>query len=347
MLIKKQPFEPCPTGTYAELKGWIRAQGLLEKQPGFLNRRILVTLGLLAASLTLLFLSDSLWFQLPNAALMAFTFGQIGFIVHDTGHRQAYRSQARNNLIGVLHANLLLGMSFGWWVGKHNRHHANPNQHDLDPDIGMPIFAFTEEDALAKRGFYRFMVRYQALFLFPLLFLEAWSLRIGSIHFLLRYKSRYRALEIGLMALNFVWVAGVAVMTLGVVKGLIFLAVQQALFGFYMASVFAPNHKGMPVLDKGVEIDFLRQQVLTARNVHPHPLTDYWYGGLNYQIEHHLFPTLSRNRLRAAHEIVKPFCHKHGIPYQESSMLGSYAEIFGHFHRVSAPLRRGLRRADR
>jgi fatty acid desaturase len=314
--------------------------GLLKKQPGFLASRILTNLVLLMLSLAVLFLSDNILLQLGNAVFMAFVFGQIGFIAHDTGHRQAYNSPATNDLVGMLHANLLLGMSLGWWVRKHNRHHANPNHSDLDPDIGIVIMAFTEQDALAKRGFYRFMVRYQAFFFFPLLLFEGLSLRIGSLIFVLQHRFRHRALEITLIVLNLVWFGGVIFLTLGPVKGLIFLIIQQALFGFYMGSVFAPNHKGMPVIGQKEELDFLRLQVLTARNIDPHPLTDYFYGGLNYQIEHHLFPGLARNRLKQAREVVLGFCQEGSIPYHSTSVLRSYYEILGAYHRVSAPLRR-------
>ena len=95
----------------------------------------------------------------------------------------------------------------------------------------------------------------------------------------------------------------------------------------------------MPMLDKDSQMDFLRRQVLTSRNALPHPVTDFWYGGLNYQIEHHLFPRMPRNKLREAQSIVKDFCRDHSIGYHETSVLGSYREILGHLHEVGAPLR--------
>jgi hypothetical protein len=106
-----------------------------------------------------------------------------------------------------------------------------------------------------------------------------------------------------------------------------------------MALVFAPNHKGMPQVDDSGDLDFLRKQVLTSRNVRSHPLTDMWYGALNYQIEHHLFPTMPRNRVREAHLIVREFCAEQSIPYHEVSMLQSYRELLGFLHEVGAPLR--------
>jgi fatty acid desaturase len=80
--------------------------------------------------------------------------------------------------------------------------------------------------------------------------------------------------------------------------------------------------------------------VLTARNVRAHPLTDFWYGGLNYQIEHHLFPSLPMHRLREVGVIVKQFCAEQRISYAETSMIQSYREILGYLNDVSAPLRR-------
>lgn len=340
----RAPGRPAQTidaaGTYVELKRRVREMGLLKKQPGFLTRRIIINLLLLAISVALLFVSSSMWLQIPNAIFMAFIFGQMAFVAHDVGHRQAYPTPKANDFVGLLHANLLLGMSFGWWVDKHNAHHAHTNMEDHDPDIDIIVLAFTEEDALKKKGVFRFIVKYQAFFFFPMLLFQAWSLRVGSAGWLLQKNVKRRVLETVLLLLHGVLLVGVAVTALGWLNGLIFLTIQQALFGLYLASVFAPNHKGMPVLDSDVKIEFMHHQILTSRNVKPGPVADVWYGGLNYQIEHHLFPTLARNQLRQAREIVMDFCRQYGIEYYETTMAGSYAEILQHLHEVSAPLRR-------
>ena len=96
----------------------------------------------------------------------------------------------------------------------------------------------------------------------------------------------------------------------------------------------------MPVLEPGTRLDYLRQQVLTARDVIPNPVIDFAYGGLNYQIEHHLFPNMPRNQLKKARVVVKAFCLEHGIPYHETGFWRSHVEILGYMHEVSAPLRR-------
>ena len=114
--------------------------------------------------------------------------------------------------------------------------------------------------------------------------------------------------------------------------------VHQALFGVYLGLTFAPNHKGMPHPD-GTE-DFLRKQVLTSRNVRGGWLVDTALGGLNHQIEHHLFPAMPTPNLRKAQPIVQAYCAEIGVPYEVTGLADSYAQAFRHLHDVGADLRR-------
>ena len=340
-LVQPIPGPDTPDNrSYATLKRLIMEKGLLDKQPGFLTYKILLSAAMWAVSISILFLTDNLWIQLLNAVYLAFVFGQFAFIAHDTGHRQGFNTTKQNDFFGLLHANLLIGMSYGWWMDKHNKHHAHPNQEDMDPDIAIPVVAFSEKAALEKRGIPRFIVKYQSFFFFPLLLFEAYSLHVGGAIFLAQKKAwKYRRLEILLLVLHFVSYLTFIFLALGTWKGLVFVLVHQALFGLYMASVFAPNHKGMLIVGKDEAMDFLRMQVLTARNVRAHPITDFWYGGLNYQVEHHLFPSMARNQLRQAQFIIRQFCNDLDISYHETSMFHSYMEILEYLHLVSAPLR--------
>jgi fatty acid desaturase len=333
------PGQCIGTNEYAELKWLIRRQGLLDKQPAYYTYKILLTSGMLALSLALVLLTDTLWLQLLNAAYLAFIFTQIAFIGHDLGHRQIFHSDRKSALLGLVVGNLILGLSRGWWVDKHNRHHANPNHDELDPDIDFPILAFSEEQARSKRAFARFVVKYQAYLFFPLLMLEAFNMRIHSINFLIQKKGKYLLAEALLLTVHFALYFGLLFYLLGLWSAVLFVIIHQALFGVYLGSVFAPNHKGMPVLDKDTKMDFLRRQVLTSRNLKAHPLTDFLFGPLGCQIEHHLFPTMPRNNQRKAEKIVKAFCREKSIAYHETSVLRSYREILQHLHQVTVPLR--------
>jgi fatty acid desaturase len=324
---------------YGELKQLVKQQGLLEKQPAYCARMVLITLSLLALVVAVLVLADSLWLRLLDAAALAFVSTQISFIGHDAGHQQFYRSGGRNDII-LLGVSLLIGLDRTWWVEKHIQHHRNPNCLDLDPDINVSMLAFTEERALGKRGFNRFIVRHQAFFFYPILFLASVSFVFAGIHFLLtRGQAKYPVAEPLAVGAHLAVYLGLLFYLLEPWQAVLFIGVHQSLQGLYMGSVFAPNHKGMPVLDASSQLNFLRKQVLTARNVKPNPVSDFCYGGLNYQIEHHLFPSMARNKLWEARKIVKEFCRARSIPYHETGILGSQREILGYLHRVSAPLR--------
>ncbi|HEX9354438.1 MAG TPA: acyl-CoA desaturase [Streptosporangiaceae bacterium] len=166
--------DPAPAG-YAELRRRIRAEGLLDRRPRYYTIKITVVAVLLAAGWAAFFVLGDSWDQLLVAVYLAAVFGQTAFLGHEAGHRQIFRSRRRNELAGLVHGNLLIGLSFGWWTGKHNRHHAFPNQEGRDPDIAIGAVAFTTQQASKRRGLYRALARYQAYLFFPMLLLEAVS----------------------------------------------------------------------------------------------------------------------------------------------------------------------------
>jgi fatty acid desaturase len=327
---------------YAALKRTISQRGLLDKQPAYYTRRIAINLSILALSILILLTVQSFALQLLNAVLMAFALVQIAFVGHNSGHRQVGTRPWHDVAITQSVFGLLLGTSASWWVEKHNEHHGHPNVDDLDPDINFPMMAFSADQALRKQGLPRFVVAYQALlypFMITLITLE---MRWVSIKKILSGTVRHPVLEASLMAGFFVWYFGLLVIALDGWQILAFAALNHALIGIYLASVFAVNHKGMPVLERDTDMDFLRLQVVTARNVRSERYTDFFYGGLNYQVEHHLFPTMPQNKLREARTIVMEFCQTHQIPYYETGFVRSQWEVLCHLHAVGAPLRLGL-----
>ena len=331
-------YQPDKERDYADLKRRIVEAGLLDKQLGYYALNTAIRLGFFAASIAVLLVVDNLWLQLLNAAFMAFAFTQIGYLGHDAGHRQVFSGATKNDQYGLA-INGLIGLSRSWWVDTHNQHHVNPNDLDLDPHTAIPIFAFSDEQAREKRGLPRFLVGYQAFYFFPILLLQGLGAKLASIQYLVSRGVKVHGIELSVMALHFVLYFGVIFYALSVWQAIAFIAVHQAMFGLYMGSVFAPNHKGMPTISQESQLDFVRKQVLTSRNVRGHAVTDFIYGGLNYQIEHHLFPSMPRNKLGEAQTIVRAFCQERGIPYRESGAIASHKEIIQFLHQVSAPLR--------
>jgi fatty acid desaturase len=325
---------------YTQLSRQIKQAGLLDRRRGWYAAKIGSNLLLLAGGWVAFAMLGESWWQLVTAAYLAVVFTQLAFVGHDAGHRQLFRSRRANDLVGLLHANLGVGVSFDWWVGKHNRHHSNPNHEDLDPDISITALAFTADQASSKKGLVRLIARYQGWLFFPLLLLEAAHLHLASAKAILRGGHGRTNLVEGLLLLIHVTAyLGALLMVLSPLQAVLFLAVQQGLFGLYLGCAFAPNHKGMPTLTQADELDFLRRQVLTSRNVRGSRFVDFLLGGLNYQIEHHLFPNMPRPNLRRAQPLIQAFCQDLDLPYAEASLFGSYAQAVRHLHAVGAPLR--------
>ncbi len=324
---------------YAALLRQVKGAGLLDRRRGYYIAKMAVTGAMLFGGWALFVGLGDTWWQLLVAGFLSFVFAQLGFIGHDAGHSQIFRSRRANYVAGVLHGNLGIGLSYGWWVNKHNLHHAHPNHEDKDPDVAIAALAFTKRQAIAKQGLTRFIARHQRYLFIPLLMLEAVQLHAASIRALAQRGVRHRTWETVLLALHIVGYLTLLLLVLSPVKALVFLIVQQAMFGLYLGLSFAPNHKGMPMLTALEESDFLRKQVLTSRNVRGSWVVDYALGGLNYQIEHHLFPSMPRPSLRRAQAIVRSFCQQHGVSYLETSLFRSYAQALRHLHDVGQPLR--------
>ena len=198
---------PTP-GTYAELKRLIKEHGLLDKKiAGYMVRVAIVQL-MFVGSLATLALVHIFWLQCLNAVFLAFISTQVGLIGHDAGHRQVFDSTRNNDVLGLLQGNLLLGMSFSWWNTKHNAHHSKPNEADNDPDISVPMIAFTREDAMKRRGVFRFMTKHQVWFFVPILMLVGLALQVNSVKFLLSGGSKRPRAEAALLVLHYVWYFG-------------------------------------------------------------------------------------------------------------------------------------------
>lgn len=271
-----------------------------------------------------------------SAALFGFMLTQHGIFGHDVAHRQVFRKGRLVTFSGWLLGNVLMGNSYSWWTRKHNIHHANPNHISDDPDASYPMLAIFPEQRAQRAWFVMPVIAIQA-YIYPLLVMFIFvTMRSASIAQLFARNTPMRVRQGIGMTLHWVLLALLLTQLGGWPQALIFLVVSQLIFSLYMGSIFAPNHKGMKMMAEGEELDFMRTQVLTARNVRGNWFIDYWYGGLNYQIEHHLFPTMPRNRLKHAKPIVEKFCAERGISYHETTVVGSYREIFQHLRRASA-----------
>ena len=333
--LGNQPF----TNTFTELAQAIRRKGLQSRRPGFYLMIFAVLVLALAGSATGMILLKDSWLQLLLAGALGVIFTQFAFLGHEASHRQIFRSGQANDRAGQMLA-ALVGLSHGWWMNKHSRHHANPNKIGKDPDIESDAVAFLDESAATRRGVRAWFTRRQGYLFFPLLLLEGLNLHVKAITSLSsRSPVKGRWIEVGMLTARFIIFFGLVFWLLPFGMAWAFIGVQLAVFGLYMGATFAPNHKGMPIVPADIKLDFLSKQVRTSRNI-----TGGWWatilmGGLNYQIEHHLFPSMPRPHLRAARALVREHCRSNDIPYVETSLLSSYRTVISYLNRVGLAAR--------
>ncbi|GAA3629843.1 acyl-CoA desaturase [Microbacterium awajiense] len=331
---------PPVARAYTELSQVVRETGLMRRAPWFYAFvGVLIALGF-GGAITGFILFGQSWYQLLIAAALGILFTQVAFLAHEAGHRQILSSGPANDRLARLLGNGVVGMSFSWWANKHTRHHANPNRVGKDPDIAIDTISFVEEDAATARGLRRFITLRQGWLFFPLLTLEGLNLHVLAFrHLFSREPVKGRYIELGLLAARFalIWTPVFLFLPLGMAFA--FIGVQLAVFGVYMGASFAPNHKGMPVIAPDAKLDFFSKQVRTSRNVGGGWWATWLMGGLNYQVEHHLFPSMARPHLARTREIVMEQCRTLGVPYTETSLWKSYAIVIDYLNRVGLAAR--------
>jgi len=330
-----------PVSEFSALLHTIRDAGLLHRKRTFYILTFAVITLLMAASWFGVVMLNGTWYTLIIAGVMGVLFTQYAFLAHEASHRQVFESGRANDLAGRVLADLFVGISYSWWMSKHSRHHANPNTVGKDPDVEKDYIVFLEEDAKGTTGIKRWLLERQGWLFFPILLLEGLNLHI---HAFIEVFSKgrtvdKRALEITLLSVRNIGYVAVIFWILPLGMAFAFLGVQLAIFGLYMGSSFAPNHKGMPILPRDAKVDFLRRQVLTSRNIKSGTFMNHFMGGLNYQIEHHLFPNMPRPHLPHAREIVLEYCQKLGIKYTEVGLFTSYGIVIKHLNEVGLAAR--------
>jgi fatty acid desaturase len=324
-----------PTTEYSALLHTVRDAGLLRRRTGFYYLMFgLVTLVLGGVGVGVVMLGDS-WWQLALAGVLGIVFTQYAFLAHEASHRQVFESGKVNDIAGRTIANLFVGISYSWWMTKHSRHHANPNVLGKDPDIARDVVSFTPEDAARSTGIHAWFTKRQGYFFFPILVLEGLNLHIQGFRTVFgRGKVDKRWLEILMLVTRVGLYLAAVFLLLSPPIAFAFIGVQLAVFGVYMGASFAPNHKGMPILPKDSRVDFLRRQVLTSRNIVGGWTMDTFMGGLNYQVEHHLFPNMPRPALKKAQRITKEYCKTRDIAYTETTLRKSYGIVIRYLNRV-------------
>ena len=325
-----------PESSFTALTRHVHELGLMRRRYGYYWTKLIGAVLVVAAWLAVFIWIGDSWWQLLNAAVLGVAMTQIAFLGHDAAHRQIFKSGKWNDWVSLIIANLFVGISYGWWQSKHTRHHSAPNKEGADPDIALGTIAMTP--AMATRSphpLVRWLVAHQGWYFFLLLPFTGLGMHVDGIKRVFgRGRVQRRWAELAFLVIRLAGLVTVVFAVLPPGKALAFLGIQVAVFGFYMGASFAPNHIGMPLVSPKLKLDFLRRQVLMSRNISGGPVMSVLMGGLNYQIEHHLFPSIARPHLRKLKPLVVAHCVAEGVPYTQLDLAQSYRAVIGYLNTV-------------
>ncbi len=319
---------------YLALREQLEKRGLLNKTPWYYAIIISLLTTFFATSWIVFYLVQNTFIRTIIVLILGFLCVHIGFIAHDAGHKAITDKQSINSIIGHITMTFINGISWSYWSDHHNTHHKDPN-HPEDPDANYLITAFDEDQIKKKNRLTRFFVKHQSIFFVPMHLLTTFSMTINSIIHSIKKKRATTITEITLLMLHFAFWIALPGFFIGFWNAAMFYTIASFLRSLYFAMVFVPNHVGMPMIKPDAKLSFIEKQTITARNITPSWLKDFIFGGLNYQIEHHLFPNMPRKNLGKSREIVKKFCMNTKLKYEEVGFLKCYKDIFSHVHKIS------------
>lgn len=322
----------------------IQKLGLLRSSKAYYAFKLSSNFAILSASVAILTFFPGQWGPLLlSAFLLGLFWQQCGWLAHDFLHHQVFANRTVNNMFGILVGNIWQGFSVAWWKNKHNHHHAVPNVTDSpsggDPDIQtMPVLWWSEKliEGDDIESLPKFLLQNQALFYFPILCMARTSWVIQSILHQLLPRNPFvtsdtmYALELAGLAMHHVLYLYLLSFIPSFLQLVVFVILTQGLGGLLIGVVFTVGHNAMEVFthEELRKTHFVSLQVRTTRNVTPTLFNNWFTGGLGYQVEHHIWPTLPRHSLPQAAVILRKFCHDHKIPYTSQGLIEGNADVW-------------------
>lgn len=335
---------------YRELHQRVKDEGLY--QCNYLDYAIECCRYVFLGSISFLLLRWG-WY-VSSAAFLGALWHQLVFTAHDAGHMGITHGFHTDSVIGIIIADFLGGLSLGWWKKNHNVHHVVTNSPEHDPDIEhMPFMAVSHRLLQSLRSTYydrvmeydavaKFALRFQHYSYYVLLSFGRLNLyRLSWAYLLLGQGPKrgpawwHRYLEIAGQLFFWTWFGyGVMYKT---------LPTNWDRFLFFLVSHIVPmpvhaqiclSHFAMSTSDLGPHESFPQKMLRTTMDIDCPTWLDFFHGGLQFQVIHHLFPRVPRHNLRRTQKLVQDFCNEVGIPYAlygfvdgNKMVVGTLAEV--------------------
>lgn len=320
---------------YRKLVYEFTKMGLFEKKGHGVSISLTLIAMLLALTVYGVVFCQGLLLHTLCGGLMGFLWIQSGWLGHDSGHYQIMLTPNTNRFVQILSGNCLAGISIGWWKRNHNAHHIACNSLDHDPDLQhLPFFAVSSKFFTSLTSLYydrklefdkacRFLVSKQHWTYYPVMSFARLNLFAQSFFLLFSTKTKVPNRGLELLGLLVFWIWYPLLVSclpswdervLFVAASFVVTSIQHVQFtlNHFSSSVYVGKPKGN---------DWFEKQTNGTLNITCSSWMDWFHGGLQFQIEHHLFPRLPRCQLRAISPVVRDLCKKHGLPYNSASFF--------------------------
>lgn len=314
---------------YRKILNTLNRQGLFENKGHGVLYNIIIILLMFTAVIRGVIFSDSPLVHFGSGLLLGLIWVIAAYLGHDSGHYVIMSNKQANRLTQLITGNCLTGISIAWWKWTHNAHHLAVNSLDYDPDLQhIPVFAVsTLFFSSLFSPFYgrkmdfdrvaRFLISYQHFTYYPIMIVARVNLYIQTFLLLLTRPSvPDRLLNLVAIAVFWTWFPLLVSYLPSWPERFVFVFASFTVTAFQHIQ-FTLNHFSADVyVGKPGGNDWFEKQAGGTIDIDCAEWMDWAFGGLQFQLEHHLFPRLPRCHLRKVAPVVRDLCKKHGLPYR-------------------------------
>eukprot|EP00539_Tryblionella_compressa_P000751 CAMPEP_0178744054 /NCGR_PEP_ID=MMETSP0744-20121128/6540_1 /TAXON_ID=913974 /ORGANISM="Nitzschia punctata, Strain CCMP561" /LENGTH=501 /DNA_ID=CAMNT_0020397111 /DNA_START=325 /DNA_END=1830 /DNA_ORIENTATION=+ len=361
---KADKYNDEATVAFRELTEKMEEAGMFETDLTFYYKKAAVYSCMFLLVLAGVLCSDKLWIHALSGALLGLFWQQMAFVGHDLGHNSMTHNLQVDSFWGIIVGNLMTGVSMAWWKRSHNVHHVVTNSCDYDPDIqhlpvmavdptffSQPLFSTYTNRYLQVDELSHFLVKYQHWLYYPVMAVARVNLYIQSINhaLCLSYYAATkdlvwrRELQIATLIGFWTWLIALTLQLPSWQSRVLFLVPAHVVAGILHVQITL-SHFAMPV-HTGVTYDdasngYLRTQLRGSMDIDCPKYMDWFHGGIQFQVVHHIWPRLPRRNLRTAKGMLMAFCEGHGLEYHQASFLQANAMVIGKLKETSKSTKR-------
>ncbi len=262
---------------------------------------------------------------------------------HTASHFSLVKNNKINSLLVYLGYGFFFGSSYHYWMHKHIVvHHPNPNIVGVDEDINlMPWFVMNQDDYEKASSFKKKYFRIQFLIIPFALTLNLFNVQKDGIVHLLKqiaengFKRKY-LLDFAVVISHFIFWLVIPSFFFNPAQVLLFYYLRAAFMGYGMFFAFAPAHfphEALFLSKENQQANFILKQIYTTTNFRTGFIGNYILGGVQYQIEHHLFPNCHHFHYSKINKLLIDFCKENELPYNEIGWFRGIWESFKVFYK--------------